>query len=122
LILSELIVYINPRLLHKSSISPGGKRPALIPFFLDQVLFIIYNDSMAPKNEIIAYRSRWLQVDHFIQKERQSAPLELRWKQLNSAYTMAQDLGLLQPDRDEMKVFQIWADLKEKATNLNRKI
>jgi len=40
---------------------------------------------------------------------------EQRWKQLNSAYAMAKGLGLLKTDRGEMKVFQTWARLKEKA-------
>lgn len=72
---------------------------------------------MTLKNDIKAYRSRWVQVEKVIQEERRSASPELRWKQLNSAYAMAKGLGMLQTDPSEMKVFQIWASLKEKANS-----
>jgi hypothetical protein len=83
---------------------------------------LCYNDPMVMKSDLSAYRSRWLQAERMIRKERQSASLKLRWMQLNSAYAMAKGLGLLPQDSDEMKVFQIWADLREKATNQDRKI
>jgi hypothetical protein len=70
---------------------------------------------MALKSDLVAYQSRWKQVDRFIQRERRTASFELRWKQLNAAYSIGKSLGWLQSDQDEMKVFQTWAGLKEKA-------
>ncbi len=70
---------------------------------------------MTLKDDLKDYSSRWAQVEAVIQAERRTATPELRWKQLNSAYAMAKGLGLLKPDPSEMKVFQIWARLKEKA-------
>ena len=72
---------------------------------------------MMLKDEIKAYVARWVEVEAVIAEERRTASLELRWKQLNSAYAMAKGLGLLQPDPSEMEVFQKWAKLKEKAAN-----
>lgn len=85
------------------------------------ILSLCYNVFMTLKRDLIDYKSRWLEVEKFVRQERRSASYELRWKQLNSAYAMAKGLGLLQPDNSERKVFQTWADLKEKATNQKRK-
>jgi hypothetical protein len=74
---------------------------------------------MTLKKDLKAYQSRWSQVEQVVQGERRSASFELRWKQLNSAYAMAKGLGMLQSDPSEMKVFQIWAGLKEKANSQN---
>jgi hypothetical protein len=82
---------------------------------------LCYNDSMALKNDLKADRARWKRVDRFIQKERRIASIELRWKQLNSAYRMAKSLGRVQPDPTKMDVYQIWAGLKEKAAGQRRK-
>jgi hypothetical protein len=70
---------------------------------------------MAFKDDLIAWRARWSEAESVILAERRSAPLELRWKQLNSAFAMAKGLGLLRPDPSEMEVFQKWAKLKEKV-------
>ncbi len=72
---------------------------------------------MSFKHELKAYRARWIEVESIIQQERRSASLELRWKQLNSAYAMAKGLGFLQTDPSEMEVFRKWARLKEKAAD-----
>ena len=72
---------------------------------------------MTFKDDIKEYRSRWSQVETFIQAERRSASPELRWKQLNSAYALAKGLNLLKADPSETKVFQIWAQLKEKVAS-----
>jgi hypothetical protein len=47
-----------------------------------------------------------------------SESLELRWQQINAAFGLAKGLGLLKPDPSEMEVFERWAKLKEKATDL----
>ena len=62
-----------------------------------------------------AYRARWQAVDKIERQELQSTPLELRWQQLNSLYLLAIGLGIDKPVKDEIKVFQRWAKLKEKA-------
>jgi hypothetical protein len=64
-----------------------------------------------------AYQARWKAIEEFQMEERRSAPLELRWRQLNAAYGLAKGLGLLQPDPTESEVHKRWAYLKEKATN-----
>lgn len=69
---------------------------------------------MTLKNEMKAYRDRWIEVDAVIREERRTAPIELRWKQLNSAYALAKGLGLLRPDTTELTVFERWAKIKEK--------
>ena len=74
------------------------------------------------KDDLKAYQLRWSQVEKVVQEERRSASFELRWKQLNSAYAMAKGLGMLQSDPSEMKVFQTWAKLKEKAASQNPKV
>ena len=76
---------------------------------------------MTFKNDIKAYQSRWAHVEKVVQEERRTASLELRWKQLNSAYAMAKGLSILQSDPSEMEVFQTWAELKEKAASQNLK-
>ncbi len=65
------------------------------------------------KNDLAVYKERWVIIDAIQREERKSAPLSLRWQQLNSAYGMAKGLGLLQPDPSEIGVFQRWAKLKE---------
>lgn len=56
--------------------------------------------------------ARWKAVKKIQAEEQRSAPLDLRWRQLNAAYGLAKALGLLQPDPDEVKVFERWAKLK----------
>jgi hypothetical protein len=77
---------------------------------------------MIPKDDLKAYRARWIEVDSAIQEERRTAPLELRWLQLNAAFAMAKGLRLLQDDPSEMEVFERWANLKEKASNQPPKV
>ena len=76
---------------------------------------------MTLKNDLKAYQTRWAQVEKVVQEERRTASLELRWKQLNSAYAMAKGLGMLQADPSELKVFQTWTRLKVKAASQNPK-
>ena len=68
-------------------------------------------------NTLKAYRARWEAVEEIERQELQSAPLELRWQQLNSLYLLAIGLGIDIPAKDEIKVFQRWAKLKEKAAS-----
>jgi len=76
---------------------------------------------MTRKSDLVAYKARLEDVSRFIEKERRFASVELRWKQLNSAYLMAKSLGLSKSERDEKKVYQIWAGLKEKSIRQTRK-
>jgi hypothetical protein len=77
---------------------------------------------MALKNDLIAYRERWAEVEAIQREERRSASLELRWRQLNAAYNLAKGLGWLRPDTSEMGVFLRWAKIKEKAENSRKTI
>ena len=72
---------------------------------------------MTLKDDLRAYQERWAAIDAIQQEERRSAPVELRWRQLNTAYAMARGLGLLREDPSEAGVFERWAALKEKATS-----
>ena len=72
---------------------------------------------MSLKRELKAYKARWAMVEAIQREERISASPLLRWRQLNAAYGMAKELGLLQPDPSEIGVFERWAKLKEKATD-----
>jgi hypothetical protein len=76
---------------------------------------------MTLKQDLKFYRSRWAAVAAVQAEERRSASLELRWRQLNSAYGMAKGLGLLRPDPSEAGVFERWAKIKEKASNQSPK-
>ena len=64
------------------------------------------------RDELIAYQKRWDLVEEKVQEERNNAPLELRWRQLNSAYAMGQRMNLSRSDPSETGVFEIWARLK----------
>ena len=72
---------------------------------------------MALKDDLEAYLARWVEVEAVVKEERRTASLELRWRQLNSAYAMARGLGLLREDPSEVGVFERWAKLKEKAAS-----
>jgi hypothetical protein len=78
---------------------------------------LCYNDSMALKDDLKAYQACWAEVEVVVKEERRTASLELRWRQLNSAYAMAKGLGLLREDPSEAGVFERWAKLKEKAAS-----
>ncbi len=69
---------------------------------------------MTLKDEIQADQARWAEVEATIALERRTASLDLRWKQLNSAYGMGKELGLLREDPSEIEVIERWAWLKEK--------
>jgi hypothetical protein len=69
------------------------------------------------KEDLQADQARWAEVNAVIKGERRSASLELRWRQLNSAYAMAKGLGLHRPDKGEAGVIERWVKLKEKAAN-----
>jgi hypothetical protein len=76
---------------------------------------------MTLKDEIRAYRTRWVEVDAVVAEERRTASIQLRWQQLNAAYAMAIGLGLRQEDTSEAGVFERWVKLKEKAVSLRPK-
>jgi len=73
---------------------------------------------MTLKDELRAYRTRWVEVDAVVAEERRTASIELRWQQLNAAYAIAIGLGLRQEDTSEAGVFEKWVKLKEKAVGL----
>jgi hypothetical protein len=70
---------------------------------------------MTMKDDLVAYQARWADIESAVAEGRRNASLELRWRQLNAAYAMAQGLGLLQRDPSEAGVHAQWAMLKEKA-------
>jgi hypothetical protein len=72
---------------------------------------------MAIRDDLIAYKARWEEVNAFIAEERRSASIELRWRQLNAAWGMAIGLGLRKADPSENEVHARWAKIKEKAAN-----
>jgi hypothetical protein len=72
--------------------------------------------------EMKAYQARWEEVNRVVGAERKTASIELRWRQLNSAYVTAKSLGLLRPDPSEAGVIERWAKLKEKAINLSQSL
>ncbi|MBN2548280.1 MAG: hypothetical protein JXB15_03915 [Anaerolineales bacterium] len=72
---------------------------------------------MTLRDDLKAYCDRWIEVEEIERQELRNASIELRWRQLNAAYGMAEELGLLQPDPSEFGVFERWAKLKEKATD-----
>jgi hypothetical protein len=72
---------------------------------------------MVLKDDLKAYQARWAEVEVVVKEERRTAPVELRWRQLNAAYAIAKGLGLLQEDPSEAGVLERWAKLKEKATS-----
>ncbi len=72
---------------------------------------------MQLKELMQGYQAGWKAVEEVQREERRTASLELRWRQLNAAYGLAKSLGILQPDPDELKVFERWKILKEKANS-----
>jgi hypothetical protein len=77
---------------------------------------------MTLKHKLRVYRARWVALEAIQRKERISASMELRWRQLNSAYALAKGLGLLQPDPSDAGVFERWAKIKVKAASLHPKV
>ena len=75
-----------------------------------------YNRFVTLKDDLIAYHTRWIDVEAVVAAERRAASLELRWRQLNAAYAMAIGLGLRREDPSENEVMERWAKLKEKWT------
>jgi hypothetical protein len=49
-----------------------------------------------------------------VAEERAGVSLELRWRQLNTAYAMGKGLGLLKGDPSELEVYQKWAKLENR--------
>jgi hypothetical protein len=64
------------------------------------------------REELISYQKRWLLVEKRTREERQNAPIELRWRQLNAAYAMGKKMGFIQPESRETDVFETWTRLK----------
>jgi hypothetical protein len=77
---------------------------------------------MTIKDDLRAYKARWTEVEAVIAKERRSASLELRWRQLNAAFEMGKMLGLEREDPSEMEVIERWVKIKEKIANHPQKV
>ncbi|MBN1537429.1 MAG: hypothetical protein JW908_11900 [Anaerolineales bacterium] len=80
------------------------------------MIALCYNLFLAQKDELKAYKKRWEDVETVQREESINSSFNLRWKQLNSIYRMAQGLGVIQPDLSEYGVYERWATLKEKLT------
>ena len=85
------------------------------------IYLLCYNEFMTLKDDLFAYRARWDEVEAIVNKERQTAPLELRWLQLNSAFALARGLGIVREDPSGAGVLERWAKLKENAKSLSLK-
>ncbi len=64
------------------------------------------------REELIAYQKRQALVEEKLKEERQNAPIELRWQQLNAAYALGKWLELSYEDSNEARVYELWARLK----------
>ena len=73
-----------------------------------------YNLNM-DKEDAIAYRERWREVERIERLEVQSATIQDRWRQLNAVKRRAIRLGITRKEEDsEMAIFLLWAKLREK--------
>jgi len=66
------------------------------------------------------FRHRWQAVKEIQQREARAATLELRWRQLNAAYSLSRSLKLVSDQPDETRGYERWARLKEKAGRANK--
>ncbi len=63
--------------------------------------------------DIKLYRERWKAVEEFERQELRAMTMEEHWKQINSLFLFAKELGLTRgDDNGEMEVFLRWAKLK----------
>jgi hypothetical protein len=63
--------------------------------------------------DIKSYRERWKAVEDFERQELRAMSAEEHWRQINSLFRFALDLGLTRADDDgEGEVFARWARLK----------
>jgi hypothetical protein len=65
------------------------------------------------KEELLEYQRRWQAVEEFIRVERQQAPIELRWRQLNSLV----GLGMIFPKHKEYREREV-ATIRERWNQL----
>ncbi|MFA4947868.1 MAG: hypothetical protein WC674_05065 [Candidatus Krumholzibacteriia bacterium] len=66
------------------------------------------------------FRHRWRAVEEIQKREARTATLELRWRQLNAAYSLSMSLKLVSDQPDETRGYERWARLKEKAGRVNK--
>jgi hypothetical protein len=65
------------------------------------------------KEDVTAYRERWIAVAQIEAQKRRTATIQTRWKQLNAILRLAIGLGLpLESDEDKMVVYKRWAKMK----------
>lgn len=63
--------------------------------------------------DIKSYRERWKAVENFERQELRAMSVEEHWRQINSLFRFAHELGLTRGDDDgERDVFARWAKLK----------
>ena len=63
--------------------------------------------------DIKSYRERWKAVEEFERQELRAMSLEEHWRQINSLFLFALELGWTRGDDDgEREVFARWAKLK----------
>ncbi|MCI0556613.1 MAG: hypothetical protein L0287_37200 [Anaerolineae bacterium] len=63
--------------------------------------------------DIKMYRERWKAVEESERQELRAMSLEEHWRQINSLFGFALELGLTRDGDDgEMEVFLLWAKLK----------
>jgi hypothetical protein len=65
------------------------------------------------KERVRQYRQRWQAVRMVQKEEARRASLEVRWRQLNAAFSMGIGLQFKVNNLDEMRVYRRWAKLKE---------
>lgn len=64
--------------------------------------------------DIKLYRERWKAVEEVERRELRAMSMEEHWRQINSLFLFAVELGLTRGDDDgEMEVFLRWAKLKD---------
>jgi hypothetical protein len=68
---------------------------------------------MLSREEAVSFRSRWQAVEAVERRERRTATVETRWRQLNALAALGYGLGLAVSDEDEAKVHARWAALRE---------
>ena len=64
--------------------------------------------------DLKSYRERWKAIEDIERQELRAMSLEEHWRQINSLFRFALELGLTRDDDDgEWEVFARWAKLKD---------
>ena len=84
------------------------------------VWFIMRLEAEMDKAQAQQFRHRWQAVKEIQQREARAATLELRWRQLNAAYSLSKSLKLGSDQPDETRGYERWARLRERAGRANK--